>query len=61
MAKGILGKGRHIVPGLWESAPCANVSLKPAYKETFAMAFLTTASLAERDTTQLRPHLRPRL
>lgn len=37
-----LGKGQHIVPQLWESARCADISLKRAYKETLVMALLKT-------------------
>lgn len=61
MAKVILGKGQHIVPQLWESAQCANISLKRAYKEMFAMASLKTIGLAEPDENNFRPPVCPRL
>lgn len=61
MAKVILGKGQHIVPQLWESAQCANISLRRAYKEMFTMALLKTIGLAEQDENNFRPRPCPRL
>lgn len=61
MAKVILGKGQHIVPQLWESAQCANISLKRAYKEMFVVASLKTIGLAEPDENNFGPRPRPQL
>lgn len=42
-------QGRHIVPRLWESARCADISFRGAYKEAFVMALAETVSPAGRD------------
>lgn len=45
---------------LWESARCANISLKRVYKETFAMALLKIIRPAEWDKNNLRPRPLPK-